>query len=82
MCLFSADFSNGVSNIAFLTTKGAFSRSGANPPESLTVAGTVHGTALSPDDNHYGQRVNPDKIPGLLDEGFQFFKLVATPAPA
>ena len=26
-----------------------------------------------------GQRVNPDKIPGLLEEGFQFFKLVATP---
>ena len=28
-----------------------------------------------------GQRVSPDKIPGLLEEGFQFFKLVATPAP-
>ncbi|MBC7854071.1 MAG: hypothetical protein IAF94_11595 [Pirellulaceae bacterium] len=27
-----------------------------------------------------GQRVNPDKIPGLLEEGFQFFKLVAMPA--
>ncbi len=26
-----------------------------------------------------GQRVNPDKISGLLEEGFQFFKLVATP---
>ncbi len=26
-----------------------------------------------------GQRVNPDKIAGLLEEGFQFFKLVATP---
>ena len=25
------------------------------------------------------QRVNPDKISGLLEEGFQFFKLVATP---
>ena len=25
------------------------------------------------------QRVNPDKIAGLLEEGFQFFKLVATP---
>lgn len=25
------------------------------------------------------QRVNPDKIPGLLEEGFQFFKLVAAP---
>jgi hypothetical protein len=28
-----------------------------------------------------GQRVKPDKIPGLLEEGFQFFKLVAAPAP-
>ena len=28
-----------------------------------------------------GQRVNADKIPGLLEEGFQFFKLVAAPAP-
>jgi hypothetical protein len=27
-----------------------------------------------------GQRVNANKIPGLLDEGFQFFKLVAAPA--
>jgi hypothetical protein len=28
-----------------------------------------------------GQRVHPDKIPGLLEEGFQFFKLVAMPDP-
>lgn len=28
-----------------------------------------------------GQRVNPDKIPGLLEEGLQFFKLVAVPIP-
>lgn len=28
-----------------------------------------------------GQRVNADKIPGLLEEGLQFFKLVAAPAP-
>lgn len=27
-----------------------------------------------------GQRVNPDKIAGLLEEGLQFFKLVAAPA--
>ncbi|MFN0018690.1 MAG: hypothetical protein ACKVP0_10555 [Pirellulaceae bacterium] len=27
-----------------------------------------------------GQRVNADRIPGLLEEGFQFFKLVAAPA--
>ena len=27
-----------------------------------------------------GQRVHPDKIPGLLEEGFQFFQLVAMPA--
>lgn len=27
-----------------------------------------------------GQRVKADKIPGLLEEGFEFFKLVAVPA--
>lgn len=29
-----------------------------------------------------GKRMNADKIPGLLEEGFQFFKIVAAPADA